>query len=146
MSQPFTDTTTLRLSAPLLVVINEGAETGLFELQLGSVIKIKRTQERLVKSARPASPRGNGVARHGHALYSVTRNSALQGINVFDYKNLRQLMSQIRPDSGQRPGNQHHTEKADKVSPLAEAGCCVGKTATVISLLMNDHWFCEGFI
>jgi hypothetical protein len=37
MSQPFTDTTTLRLTAPLLIIMNEGAETGLFELQLGSV-------------------------------------------------------------------------------------------------------------
>jgi hypothetical protein len=49
MSQPFTDTTTLRLTAPLLIIMNEGAETGLLELQLGSVIKIKRAQERLVK-------------------------------------------------------------------------------------------------
>jgi len=89
MSQPFTDTTTLRLSAPLLIIINEGAETGLFELQLGSVIKIKRAQERLVKSARPVSPRGNGVAQRGHALNGFTQNSALQGIIVFDYKNLR---------------------------------------------------------
>jgi hypothetical protein len=145
MSQPFTDTTTLRLSASLLV-INEGAETVLFELQLGSVIKTKRTQERLVKSARPISPHGNGVTQHGHVLNGVTQNSALQGIYVFDCKNLRQLMGQIRPNSGQRHGNQRHTDKADKVSPLAEAGCCVGKTATVISLLMNDHWFCEGFI
>jgi hypothetical protein len=80
MSQPFTDTTTLRLSAPLRTIMNEGAETGLFELQLGSVIKIKRTQEHLVKSARPASPHGNGVAQRGHALYGVTQNSALQGI------------------------------------------------------------------
>jgi hypothetical protein len=39
MPQPFTDTTTLRLTAPLLIVIKEGAKTGLFELQLGSVIK-----------------------------------------------------------------------------------------------------------
>jgi hypothetical protein len=89
MSQPFTDTTTLRLTVPLFIIMNEGAETGLFELQLGSVIKIKRTQERLVKSARPASPRGNGVAQRSHALYGVTQNSALQGIIVFDYKNLR---------------------------------------------------------
>jgi hypothetical protein len=89
MSQPFTDTTTLRLSAPLFIIMNEGAETGLFELQLGSVIKIKRAQERLVKSARPASPRGNGVAQRGHVLNGVTQNSALQGINMFDYENLR---------------------------------------------------------
>jgi hypothetical protein len=89
MSQPFTDTTTLRLTAPLLIIIIVGAETGLFELQLGSVIKIKRTQERLVKSARPASLRGNGVAQRSHALNGVTQNSALQGINMFDYENLR---------------------------------------------------------
>jgi hypothetical protein len=90
MSQPFTDTTTLRLTAPLLIIIIIiGAETGLFELQLGSVIKIKRTQERLVKSARPASPRGNGVTQRSHALNGVTQNSALQGINMFDYENLR---------------------------------------------------------
>ena len=89
MSQPFTDTTTLRLTAPLLIIYNEGAETGLFELQLGSVIKIKRTQERLVKSARPVSPRGNGVAQRSHVLNGVTQNSALQGIIEFDYENLR---------------------------------------------------------
>jgi hypothetical protein len=53
MSQPFTDTTASRLTASLLnyidtaasrltaslLVINEGADTLLFELQLGSVIK-----------------------------------------------------------------------------------------------------------
>ena len=138
MSEPFTDTTTLRLSAPLLVVINEGADTGLFELQLGSVIKIKRTQERLVKSARPASPRGNGVAQRGHALNGLTRKSALQGINVFDYENLRRLMSQIRPDK---------TMDRDLATSVGGLLCRQNSNSLkFIRLLMNDHWFCEGFI
>jgi len=138
MSQPFTDTTTLRLTAPLLIIMNEGAETGLFELQLGSVIKIKRAQERLVKSARPASPRGNGAAQRGHVLYGLTQNGALQGINVFDYKNLCQLKSQIRPDK---------TMDRDLATGVGGLLCRQNSNSLkFISLLMNDHWFCEGFI
>jgi hypothetical protein len=72
MSQPFTDTRTSRLFAPLLNYY-EGAETGLFELQLGSVIKIKRTPECLVKSARPAPPRVNGVAQCGQPYMAIHR-------------------------------------------------------------------------
>jgi hypothetical protein len=138
MSQPFTDTTTLRLSASLLILLNEGAETVLFELQLGSVIKIKRTQIRLVKSARPASPRGNGVAQRGHVLNGVTQNGALQGIIVFDYENLRRLMSQIRPDK---------TMDRDLATSVGELLCRQNSNSLkFIRLLMNDHWFCEGFI
>jgi hypothetical protein len=137
MSQPFTDTTTLRLTAPLLIIMNEGAETGLFELQLGSVKK-KRAQKRLVESARPASPRGNGAAQRGHVLNGLTQNSALQGINVFDYENLRRLMSQIRPDK---------TMDRDLATGVGGLLCRQNSNSLeFISLLMNDHWFCEGFI
>jgi hypothetical protein len=46
------------------------------------------------------------------SIVAFTQNSALQGINVFDYENLRRLMSQIRPDNGQTSGNQRQIEKS----------------------------------
>ena len=110
----------------------------MFELQLGSVIKIKRTQKRHVESARPASPRGNGAAQRGHVLNGLTQNSALQGINVFDYENLRRLMSQIRPDK---------TMDRDLATSVGGLLCRQNSNSLkFIRLLMNDHWFCEGFI
>ena len=57
----------------------------------------------------------------------ITHVSVLQGIYAFDYENLRWFMSQIRPDNGQRPGNQRYT---DKVGSHTEVGYRVGKTAT----------------
>ena len=52
-------------------------------------------RERLVKLAGPASSRGNRGAQRDHVQSGFTQNSALQGINVFDFENLRRLMSQI---------------------------------------------------
>ena len=91
-----------------------------------------------MESARPASPRGNGAAQRGHVLNGLTQNSALQGINVFDYENLRRLMSQIRPDK---------TMDRDLATSVGELLCRQNSNSLkFIRLLMNDHWFCEGFI
>ena len=91
-----------------------------------------------MKSARPASPRENGAAQRGHVLNGLTQNGALQGINVFDYKNLRQLKSQIRPDK---------TMDRDLAAGVGGLLCRQNSNSLkFISLLMNDHWFREGFI
>ena len=73
---------------------------------------MQRMRERLVKLAGPASSRENRGAQRGHVQSSFTQNSALQGINVFDYENLRRLMSQIQPDNGQTSGNRRQIEKS----------------------------------
>ena len=119
MSQPFTDTTTLRLTAPLLNIVDEGAETVLFELQLGSVIKIIEGAEtpcEISQANFAAHEWGYGAAMPKTALHRI----ALCNIFiVFDYENPRQLMSQIRPDNEQRSGNRRF-----------EVDSCVGKTST----------------
>ena len=77
--------------------------------------------------------RNAAMSYNGH-----TQNGALQGINVFDYKNLGQLKSQIRPDK---------TMDRDLATGVGGLLCRQNSNSLkFISLLMNDHWFCEGFI
>jgi hypothetical protein len=57
---------------------------------------------------------------------------------VFDYENLRRLMSQIRPDK---------TMDRDLATSVGGLLCRQNSNSLeFIRLLMNDHWFCEGFI
>ena len=78
----------------------------LFELQLGSVTKSRGVQELLVKLAGPTSPHSGRAAQPGSKM-ALHKTALCRVFVVFDYENLRRLMSQIRPDNGQKPGNQH---------------------------------------
>jgi len=66
------------------------------------------------------------ATQHGNFWSSDSQNIALQGIIMFDYENLRRLVSQIRSDDGYDLG----ADVIFKVNSFAEKDRCVGKTAT----------------
>ena len=59
----------------------KGAKT-VFKLQLGSIQVSVGAHERIMKLAKPYSPRENGATRRGYVQIDVTKNSAIQGFIV----------------------------------------------------------------
>jgi|SoiMethySBSTD1v2_1073268.scaffolds.fasta_scaffold883576_2 hypothetical protein len=62
----------------------KGAET-VFKLQLGSIQVHVGAHERIVKLAKPYSPREDGDTRRSYVQIDVAQNSAMQGFIVFGY-------------------------------------------------------------
>jgi hypothetical protein len=63
------------------------------------------------------------------AMDRITLYRVLLSLVIFDFENLRRLMSQIRSDNGQRLGGQGHIVVWE-ITSFAEEACCAGKYAT----------------